>query len=32
MNLYGMLDAEKAMAGLLYGMNPKTIISVPAQE
>ena len=32
MNLYGMLDAEKAMAGLLYGMNPKTIVSIPAKE
>ena len=32
MNLYGMLDAEKAMAGLLYGMNPKTIVSVTAKE
>ena len=27
-----MLDAEKAMAGLLYGMNPKTIVSVTAKE
>lgn len=32
MNLYGNLDAEKAMAGLLYGMNPKTIVSVTAKE
>lgn len=32
MNLYGNLDAEKAMAGLLYGMNPKTIVSIPAKE
>lgn len=32
MNLYGMLDGEKAMAGLLYGMNPKTIVSIPAKE
>lgn len=32
MNLYGMLDAEKAMAGLLYGVNPKTIVSIPAKE
>lgn len=32
MNLYGNLDAEKAMAGLLYGMNPKTIVSAIAKE
>ena len=32
MNLYGNLDGEKAMAGLLYGMNPKTIVSIPAKE
>ena len=32
MNLYGMLDAEKAMAGLLYGMNPKTIVSIVGKE
>lgn len=32
MNLYGLLSDEKAMAGLLYGMNPKTIVSVPAGE
>lgn len=32
MNLYGNLDGEKAMAGLLYGMNPKTIVSAPAKE
>lgn len=32
MNLYGMLDGEKAMAGLLYGMNPKTIVSAVAKE
>lgn len=32
MNLYGNLDAEKAMAGLLYGMNPKTIVTAPAGE
>ena len=32
MNLYGFLEDEKAMAGLLYGMNPKTIVSVPAGE
>lgn len=32
MNLYGMLDAEKAMAGLLYGINPKTIVSAIGKE
>lgn len=32
MNLYGNLEDEKAMAGLLYGINPKTIVSVPASE
>ena len=32
MNLYGNLAEEKAMAGLLYGMNPKTIVSAPAKE
>lgn len=32
MNLYGLLSDEKAMAGMLYGMNPKTIVSVPAKE
>lgn len=32
MELYGNLDSEKAMAGLLYGMNPKTIVSIPASE
>lgn len=32
MELYGNLDSEKAMAGLLYGMNPKTIVSVVAKE
>ncbi len=32
MNLYGNLDEEKAMAGLLYGMNPKTIVSMIAKE
>lgn len=32
MNLYGMLEDEKAMAGLLYGVNPRTIVSVPAGE
>lgn len=32
MNLYGNLAEEKAMAGLLYDMNPKTIVSVPAKE
>ena len=32
MNLYGLLSNEKAMAGMLYGLNPKTIVSVPASE
>lgn len=32
MNLYGFLDSEKALAGLLYGMNPKTIVSFAAKE
>lgn len=32
MNLYGNLDGEKALAGLLYGMNPKTIVSAVAKE
>lgn len=32
MNLYGNLADEVAMAGMLYGMNPKTIVSVPAGE
>lgn len=32
MNLYGMLSDEKAMAGMLYGLNPKTIVSIPAGE
>lgn len=32
MNLYGNLDSEKAMAGLLYGMNPKTVVSAIAKE
>lgn len=32
MELYGNLDSEKAMAGLLYGMNPKTIVSAIAKE
>ena len=27
MNLYGNLSDEAAMAGMLYGMNPKTIVS-----
>lgn len=30
MKLYGMLGAEKALAGMLYGMNPKTITTYPA--
>lgn len=32
MNLYGKLSDEAAMAGMLYGMNPKTIVSIPASE
>ena len=32
MNLYGNLESEKAMAGMLYGMNPKTIVSAVAKE
>lgn len=32
MNLYGFLSDEKAMAGMLYGLNPKTIVSAPAGE
>ena len=32
MNLYGNLDSEKALAGLLYGMNPKTIVSIVTKE
>ena len=32
MNLYGNLSDQPAMAGLLYGMNPKTIVSYPAGE
>ena len=32
MNLYGFLDSEVAIPGMLYGMNPKTIVSVPAGE
>jgi len=32
MNLYGLLSEEKAMGGLLYGMNPKTIVSIVAKE
>jgi len=32
MNLYGLLGEEKAMAGLLYGMNPNTIVSAIAKE
>ena len=30
MNLYGLLSEEKSMAGMLYGLNPKTIVSIPA--
>lgn len=32
MNLYGFLSDEKSMAGMLYGMNPKTIVTAPAGE
>lgn len=32
MELYGKLSSEKAMAGMLYGMNPKTIVSAIAKE
>lgn len=32
MNLYGNLADEAAIAGMLYGMNPKTIVSIPASE
>ena len=32
MELYGNLDAEKAMAGMLYGVNPNTIVSIPGKE
>lgn len=32
MELYGNLDGEKALAGLLYGMNPKTIVTAIAKE
>jgi hypothetical protein len=32
MELYGMLSEQKALAGLLFGMNPKTIVSAPAKE
>ena len=32
MNLYGKLSDEKAMCGMLYGVNPKTIVSIPAGE
>lgn len=32
MELYGMLSEQKALAGLLHGMNPKTIVSAPAKE
>lgn len=30
MNLYGNLEDEKALAGMLYGMNPTTIVSYSA--
>ena len=32
MNLYGNLKDEVAISGMLYGMNPKTIVSIPAGE
>ena len=32
MNLYGNLENEIAIPGMLYGMNPKTIVSIPAGE
>lgn len=32
MNLYGNLDAEKAMAGMLYGVNPNTIVTFKGKE
>ena len=32
MNLYGQLSDEKAMAGMLYGVNPKTIVSFITKE
>lgn len=32
MNLYGNLADEKAIDGMLYGMNPKTIVTYPAGE
>lgn len=32
MELYGNLDSEKALAGLLYGINPKTIVSIVTKE
>lgn len=32
MNLYGNLEDEVAISGMLYGMNPKTIVSIPAGE
>ncbi len=32
MNLYGFLSDEKATAGMLFGLNPKTIVSAPAGE
>lgn len=30
MNLYGYVSDEKALAGMLYGMNPKSVITYPA--
>ena len=32
MNLYGNLENEVAIPGMLYGMNPKTIVSIPAGD
>lgn len=32
MNLYGNLENEVAIPGMPYGMNPKTIVSIPAGE
>ena len=32
MNLYGNLNDEVAISGMLYGVNPKTIVSIPAGE
>lgn len=32
MDLYGNLENEIAISGMLYGLNPKTIVSIPAGE